>query len=38
LRAIQRRAFRAVVRGEEALLDPLEQVWDQLDTQDEVVA
>jgi hypothetical protein len=38
LRAIQRRAFRAMASGEGALLDPLEQVWDELDTQDEVVA
>jgi hypothetical protein len=38
LRAIQGRAFRAVARGEGGLLDPLEQVWDELDTQDEVVA
>lgn len=38
LRAIQRRAFRAVVRGEEALLEPMGSARDQPGAEEEAVA
>jgi hypothetical protein len=38
LRAIRRRAFRAVVRGEEALLEPMGSVRDRPGAEEEAVA
>jgi hypothetical protein len=38
LRAIQRRAFRAVARGEEALLEPMGSVRDRPGAEEEAVA